>query len=52
MPGLRRAGRIAGKKWKREHGIDKKTKHMTPEEKVSNDQRQISSSGGQRRSYL
>ncbi|CAN0027978.1 unnamed protein product [Scytosiphon promiscuus] len=32
-PGLRRAGRIAGKKWKREHGIEGKIKDLNPQQK-------------------
>lgn len=35
FPGMRRAGRVAGKAWKKQHGIKTKTKAMTPEQKVS-----------------
>ncbi len=35
FPGMRRAGRVAGKAWKKEHGIQGKIKAMTPEQKVS-----------------
>jgi len=38
FPGMRRAGRVAGvagKAWKKQHGIKTKIKAMTPEQKVS-----------------
>ncbi|CAN0396728.1 unnamed protein product, partial [Ectocarpus sp. 13 AM-2016] len=33
LPGLRRAGRVAGKAWKKEHGIHGKIKDLTPQQK-------------------
>lgn len=34
-PGVRRAGRIAGKKWKKENGVEGKIKDMTDDQKVN-----------------
>lgn len=34
FPGVRRAGRVAGRKWKRENNVDCKIKAMTPQQKV------------------
>eukprot|EP00752_Nemacystus_decipiens_P007114 g6373.t1 len=33
FPGVRKAGRVAGRKWKRENGISVKTKDMTDKQK-------------------
>lgn len=49
LPGLRRAGRIAGKKWKKENGIQCKTKDMTDEQKVNKPVKNLEGLDGRRR---